>query len=356
MTDTRRAERELIRHDSPAEQPLVEPAPPEEARPEPPHGLVPAALDLGKRAVKGFVRDKSPTIAASLSYYAVVALAPLLILAVALLGLFLKRAATEALLVSQARTFAGPQIAAVVQGVIAASRNRAASGVSAIIGIGAAVLGAAGGFAQLQGALNTVWNVSKKRKRGIVGAIVSRLPSFLMLGVVVALLLVSAAASAVTGTLDFPLAGGSLPPWVLQVANFVISLGVLTLAFAAVYKVLPDTDVKWRDVWTGGAFTALLFTAGRAVLGLYLGHSAVASAYGAAGSLALLLVWVYYSAQVVLFGAEFTQVYACTYGSRKSGELCGVRPEGGPAADARQAPEEPQGRPGRAMRGGAHVT
>ena len=276
-------------------------------------------VSVVKRAGQGFVRDKSPRIAAALSYYATVALAPLLIVAIAVLGLLMESTASRAFLVAQATNFAGPQVGKLIGTILAGAGNGVGSGAAAVIGIVAAVIGAAGGFWQLQDALNTVWNVSKKPEPGIKGIVVSRLPSFLMLVVVVMLLFTSAVASTIFGSLNFPLLGaGTRPSWLLESANVVISLGVLTLAFAAVYKVLPDADVPWRDVWFGAGLTAALFTIGKTVLGVYLGHSAVASAFGAAGSLVLLLIWVYYSAQVVLFGAEFTQVWACTYGSRQS--------------------------------------
>jgi len=276
-------------------------------------------VSVVKRAGEGFVRDKSPRIAAALSYYATVALAPLLIVAIAVLGLLMENAASRAFLEAQATNFAGPQVGHVVGAIAAGLGNRGGSGVAAVIGIVAAVIGAAGGFAQLQDALNTVWDVSKKREPGVRGIVVARLPSFLMLVVVVLLLFTSAVASTIFGSLSFPLrGGGTLPSWLLETVNVVISLGVLTLAFAALYKVLPDTQIPWRDVWFGAALTAVLLTIGKTVLGVYLGRSAVVSAFGAAGSLALLLIWVYYSAQVVLFGAEFTEAWSCTYGSRKS--------------------------------------
>src|SRR5262249_51415293 len=173
------------------------------------------------------------------------------------------------------------------------------------------LLGATGVFAELQEDLNIVWNVESRRPSGIWAAIKDRFLSFVMVLVIGFLLLVSLVASAALTALG-KYASELLPQstvW-LRLAELAISLGLFTLLFAMIYKILPDAEVAWGDVWVGAAVTALLFTIGKFLIGLYLGSSGIGSTYGAAGSLAVFLVWVYYSAQILFFGAEFTQVYA----------------------------------------------
>jgi hypothetical protein len=179
------------------------------------------------------------------------------------------------------------------------------------------VLGAAGFFGQLQDALNTVWEVTPKPGGGILDMIKGRFLSFTMVLGIGFLLLVSLLISTVLANLT-NVVGNMLPgaDLLAQIINFVVSFLVVTLLFAMIYKVLPDAVIAWSDVWVGAAITALLFNIGKFLLGLYLGSSSIASTYGAAGSLVVLLVWVYYSAQILLFGAEFTQVYAQRFGSR----------------------------------------
>jgi membrane protein len=188
--------------------------------------------------------------------------------------------------------------------------------VSSIVGIVVLLFGASGVFGELQAALNTVWEVQPKPDRGLWGMIKDRFFSFTMvLGVgflLLVSLLLSAALSAVGRFLSERLPGGEA---LWQVLNFVISLGVVTSLFALIFKVVPDVKIEWRNVWIGAAVTALLFTLGKFLLGLYLGKASFASMYGAAGSLVVLVVWVYYSAQILFLGAEFTQVYARHNGS-----------------------------------------
>ena len=177
------------------------------------------------------------------------------------------------------------------------------------------LLGAAGLFGELQGALNTIWGVRPKPGRGVLGLLRDRFLSFSMVLGTTFLLLVSLVVSAALAAL-----GSLFGEWqtavVGQVVNQVISLGVVTLLFAMIYRFLPDVKIAWRDVWLGAVITAVLFTVGKYLIGLYLGRTSTASAFGAAGSLAVLLIWLYYSAQIFLFGAEFTKVHANRFGSR----------------------------------------
>ena len=176
--------------------------------------------------------------------------------------------------------------------------------------------GATGAFAQLQDALNTIWGVVPKPGRGVLGILQDRLFSFMLVIGIGFLLLVSLVLSAALAALG-KFFGYLLPvpEAILHIVNFVLSFGVITLLFAMMYKILPDVKIGWSDVWIGAAMTALLFSVGKFLIGLYLGKSGVASAYGAAGSLVVILLWVYYSSQILLFGAEFTFVYANKYGS-----------------------------------------
>jgi len=189
--------------------------------------------------------------------------------------------------------------------------------IASIIGVVTLILGAAGLFGQLQDALNTVWGVEPKPDQGIVATLRARLLSFTMVLGIGFLLLVSLVISAVLSALNNWMAG-ALPfsPVILQIINLVISLVVITALFSVIYKVLPDVKIAWRDVFLGALVTALLFTIGKFLIGLYLGHSSIATSYGAAGSFVVLLLWIYYSAQILLFGAEFTQVFARRYGSK----------------------------------------
>ena len=230
----------------------------------------------------------------------------------------------------------GPQTAHFVEGVIANAAKPSSLSLASIVTIGAMLFGASGLFAQLQDALNTIWKVEPKSS-GIVFMIKQRLFLFMMIFSIGVVLIVSFFASVIVsgaifyldslGTQGLEMIGqisptlGTLTGYVnlgklLQTLNNLVSFGIITLMFALIYKLLPDAEIAWNDVWIGAAVTSLLFTLGKYLIGLYLGSISVGSAYGAAGSLIVLLVWVYYSAQVFLLGAEFTQVYSRRFGSR----------------------------------------
>jgi membrane protein len=183
-----------------------------------------------------------------------------------------------------------------------------------ILGVIALIVGATGLFTELQGALNTVWGVQPKSGRGMWGIVKDRALSFAMVLGSALLLLASLVVSTVLDQITEQLGGWPHPVLMGQVINFLVSFGVITLLFAMIYRFLPDVVIAWRDVWLGALVTSLLFAIGKYLIGLYLGHSAVASAYGAAGSLAMLLIWLYYSAQIFLFGAELTKAYANRFG------------------------------------------
>ena len=261
--------------------------------------------------------DKVPRHGAALAYYTVLSLVPLLVVIIGMIGLIFGQEAAQGYIVEQIAALVGPQSAAAIKDMIQRANQPTTGIVATVVATATLLLGASGVFGQLQDSLNTIWGVEPKEGRGIWGLIKDRFISFAALLGTGFLLLVSLVLSA--GLAAFgKWFGGWLPApeVVLQVLEFLISFAVITGLFAMIFKTLPDAHVAWRDVWVGAALTAMLFTVGKFAIGLYLGKSDVGSAYGAAGSLVILLVWVYYSAQILLFGAEFTQVYANAVGSR----------------------------------------
>ncbi len=272
-------------------------------------------LSLLREAFDEWNKDNAVRLAAALAYFTVFSIAPLLIVIIAIAGAVLGQNDVQMRLQAQIADLIGQQGAETISATIDAIRQPSESIPATLIGIGTLLLGAAGLFGQLQGALNTVWGVVPAPNANLLFTIRQRFLSFAMVLGVGFLLLVSLVINTVLAGLQafllsmFP-AGGLL----LQATNFVVSITVITLLFAMIYKVLPDVEIRWRDVWVGAAFTALLFSLGKFLIGQYLGRSGVASPYGAAGSLVLILLWVFYSAQILLYGAEFTQVYARRYG------------------------------------------
>src|SRR5262245_48101968 len=253
--------------------------------------------------------DNASRLAAALSFYAALSLAPLLIIVLGIAGFVFGREAATGQLIAEMRMFFGHQRAQIFQDIIA-SANRPASGlVSTIVGTIVLLFGASGVFSALQDGLNTVWNVQRKGERGLVGVIKNQFLSFAMVFGIGFLLLVSLVISALLSALGDILFGGVTARAIaVEIGNFILSFLCVTILFALMYKVLPDVEIVWNDVWIGAVLTALLFTLGKLGLGIYLGRSTFASAYGAAGSFVVILVWIYYSAQIVFFGAELTQV------------------------------------------------
>src|SRR5205823_6143695 len=239
------------------------------------------------------------------------------IIAVAVASLIYRREAATGQIVAQIQRTVGPQAAQAIQEMVRHSSKPSSGIIGSIIGVATLLLGAGGVFGQLQDALNTVWEVEPRPGRGLMAMLKERFLSYSMILGVGFLLLVSLLLSAGLEALAKYM-GHALPwlPAVGPVLDVLLSVVVFTLLFAMIYKVLPDAEVEWRDVWIGALMTAALFAIGKLLIGFYLGRSTVASAYGAAGSLVVLLLWIYYSAQILLFGAEFTKVYAVMHGSR----------------------------------------
>jgi membrane protein len=272
---------------------------------------------LVKTTVSDWIDDNAPRLAAALAYYSLLSLAPLVVLAIAIAGLVVSEDAVRGGIAHQLGGLVGATGAAAVQSIVKSAKAPTTGIVSTVVGVVVLLFGASGVFGELQSALNSIWEVAPRPGRGLRGLIKDRLFSFAMVTGVAFLLLVSlivsAALAAMGRFLSHALPGGEVF-W--QLLNFVISLGIVTGLFALMFKTVPDAEVAWRDVWAGAFVTAVFFTFGKFVIGLYLGKSAIASSYGAAGSLVVLVVWVYYSASILLFGAEFTQVYASNRGSR----------------------------------------
>jgi membrane protein len=253
---------------------------------------------------------KAPRIGAALAYYTTFSMAPILIIAIAVAGMVYGVDAAREEVGVQMRGLLGETGAKAVEEMLA-NANQGGSGVIAtVIGTVTLLLGASGLFGELQGALNLIWNAPPKPKVGLLTLIRARFLSFAMVLVIGFLLVVSLMVSATLSGLQGSFGGFITSPFVAQCVNVVISLLVTTSLFALIYRVLPDVKIAWRDVAIGAFVTAVLFAIGKQAIGLYIGNSTLASAYGAAGSLVVMLVWTYYSAQLILFGAIFTQVYA----------------------------------------------
>jgi membrane protein len=278
--------------------------------------------DLLKDTMREWQEDKASRLAAALAYYTIFSMAPLIIIVLGIVGYLFGRDIVGSYLVEQGRGLVGVEGAQIFQAIIANASQPTSSVIATLIGIATLLFGALGVFGQLQDALNTVWGVGPKPGRGIWGFIETRVLSFTMVLGIGFLLLVSLLLSSLLAALS-----GFLSNWllsfsvvVLEALNLVVSFGVITLLFAMIYKILPDVEIGWSDVWLGAAVTALLFTIGKFALGFYLGRQTFGSTYGAAGSILIILLWVYYSAQILLFGAEFTQVYAKKYGRIRADE------------------------------------
>ena len=270
---------------------------------------------LLKTSAGEWSKDKSPRLGAALSYYTIFAMPPLFMIAIFMASLVFDATSVRTQMFSQVGGLIGQKSAEAIQAAMTAQYETHKGLVASIIAIITLLVTSTGLFIELQDALNTIWGVETKPGRGIAGFVRTRLMSFAMVVGIGFLLLVSLIVSAALAAFSkyindlFPAMG------VLSIiATDVVAFGVITVLFAMIYKVLPDVKIAWRDVWVGGAVTSLLFTLGKFLLGLYLAKSTTITAYGAAGSVVLVLLWVYYSAQILFFGAEITKVYANRFG------------------------------------------
>jgi membrane protein len=272
---------------------------------------------LVKDTVLSFINDEALSRGAAIAFYTVTSIAPVLLIVIAIAGLAFGRDAAQNAITTQLSSLMGQQTAEVLQSAVASAAGKSSGIVASIVGIITLFATASGVFGEMQSALNAIWKAKPK------GTTVSRLirARATSLGLVAALgfllmvsLVVSAALTAFGDQLNAILPFGTL---FLSVVNVIVSLGLISILFAAIYKVLPDRHLEWRDVIVGAVATAILFTIGKSLIGWYIGSSAVASSYGAAGALIVLLFWVYYSVQIFLLGAEFTKAYANRHGSKQ---------------------------------------
>ncbi len=268
---------------------------------------------LLSQAGREWLDDNAPRIGAALAFYTTFAIAPLLLICMAVAGMIFGDQAARGGLLRQLNDLVGEDGAVALQAMLASAGAPRHGFWATVVGIAMIVVGAVGLFSELQGALNSIWNVKVRPGRGWLGFLKDRFLSFTMVLGTAFLLLVSLVVSTAIAALTSRFDESSA--FFAPIINWVVSFAVITLLFAMIFRFLPDAKIAWSDVWLGALVTSVLFNAGKHAIGFYLAQSAVRSAYGAAGSLAVLLTWLYYASQVFLFGAELTQVYAKRFGS-----------------------------------------
>lgn len=275
------------------------------------HPLLREIPGLLLKAAKGWSSDNVPRLGASLAYYTLFSIGPILLIAIAIAGFVFGPEAVRGEIVQQLQGMVGPDGAKVVQDLVESASLPGRGAIAITVGAVTFLLAATGVFLELQHALNTIFRVKAKSDSGISGMVKARIRSFGLVLSIGFVLMVSLGVSAALAAMSAYLGDGAgVSSIIWQVINVAVSFGVITLMFALIYRFLPDVKLSWRDVWVGSITTALLFTIGKQLLAVYLGHSSTASSYGAAGSVIVLLLWVYYSAQIILFGAELTRIYA----------------------------------------------
>jgi membrane protein len=305
--------------------------------------IIKTAWDVITETFTKWIDDKSPRLAAALSYYTVFAMAPTLVIVIAVASIVFGQEAAQGKIVSEIDGLVGREGAEAVETILKNSARDESGPIATVVGFIALIAGATSVFIELQDSLNSIWGVAPKPGRGIMGMLRDRFLSFAMVVgsgfVLMVSLVVSAGIAALGDWLSSAMPNVSVV--LLQVIQNAVSIAIFTVLIGGIYKVLPDARIAWRDVMIGGAITAVLFTIGKFLIGLYLGQGSIASTYGAAGSLAVLFVWVYYSALIFFLGAEFTQVYANRWGRRVqpaanaillSNREC-IQPDGKPADD-----------------------
>ena len=298
---------------------------------------------LTKESVIAWRADHASSMGGALAYYTLFSIAPILVIAIAVAGFFFGEEAARGEILVQLRGMLGDDGAAAVQGLLESARRPEQGLLATVAGVLLLIVGATTVFAELQMDLDRIWKIpAAEQKGGLWGLLRSRLLSFGLILALGFLLLVSLIFSAALAALG-QWWGSYFDGWdtVLEMVNFIVALAITTGLFAMIYKLLPSVEIAWRDVWIGAAVTALLFALGKTLIGIYIGRSSVASGFGAAGSFVVLLIWVYYSTQIFLLGAEFTGVYARKHGSHK-GKIAAKRHKRGPitaAADSSPSAE-----------------
>jgi membrane protein len=263
---------------------------------------------LVKQSVNGWLEDRAASMGAALAYYTAFSIAPLLIIAIAVAGLVFGRDAAQAAVVGQLQGLLGVAGGNAIAEMLQSTTDFGSSVVAIVIGVGALILTATTAFVELQDDLDRIWKAKPRAGSGLINLIRSRLLSFGMVLAIGFLLTVSLVLSAAVAALGDSLLGEA--ELLLQAITFLGSFAVITALFATIYKVLPNVEIAWEDVWIGAAITALLFEIGKVLIGLYIGKSSVASSFGTAGPFVVLMLWIYYSTQIFLLGAEFTNAHA----------------------------------------------
>jgi membrane protein len=277
-----------------------------------------ATWHLCYETVNEWVNDRASRKGAALAFYTVFSLAPILILSIAIAGLFFGQEAARGEIFGQVKDLLGTDAAAAIQAMIQSASRPGAGLIATAIGVVTLCIGATTALAELKDGLDQIWRAPPERTSGFWYFVRKRLLSVGLILSLGFLLLVSLVFSALVSALARVWGPADATGMVLQAMNFLFSFALVTLLFAMIYKILPSVHIAWKDVAIGSIITAALFSVGKALIGVYLGNSAVTSSYGAAGSVILVLIWVYYSAQIFLLGAEFTKVYAHRYGSRRN--------------------------------------
>jgi membrane protein len=277
-----------------------------------------AGWQMTKDTINGFMEDNCLSRGASIAYFTIFSLAPILLVVIAIAGFVFGEDAARGVLFGKLKGMLGPDAAGLVQSMIQSASNKKSGIIATVVSIVMLLVTASGVFGELQSSLNAIWKADPSAHGTVTRMLKARAQS---LGLIVTLgflmlvtLAISAAISAAWNHIDQVVPGASS---LLRIVNFLVSFCVTTVLFGAVYKVLPDKRIEWRDVFIGSVFTALLYTIGKTIIARYIGSSSVGSSYGAASALVVLLLWVYYSAQIFLLGAEFTKVYAYRHGSRR---------------------------------------
>ena len=300
------------------------------------------AWRLAQRAVRAWADDYAPSMGAALSYYALFSIAPLLLIVIGVAGYFFGEEAARGEMYGQLATLIGPDGAHAVQGLVAAARKPQSGVLAVVVGTALLIGGASTVFGELQNALDRIWRAPAREKaKGWWTLLRTRVLSFGMILGIAFLLMVSLVLSAAVAALG--------RWWGLHLIDMVASFGLTTVLFAMIYKFMPRVRIAWRDVWVGAAITAALFAVGKWAIGLYIGRSSVASAFGAASSLVVAMVWVYYSSQIFLLGAEFTRVHAEAHGARAMAPPAPAAPDAIRVQTAANAPLINPARPGRTL-------
>jgi membrane protein len=277
------------------------------------------AWHLARAAAIGWWNDRALSLGAAIAYYTVFSLAPLLLVAIAIAGLVFGREAAQAALVEEISALAGPDAAEAIRTMLASASDVGSGVIGTVVGVATFLVLVTGALFELQDDLNIIFRVERAARSGVLAFLRTRFFSLALIIAIGFLLLVSLVVDAALTAVSQYIAGAW--PLLLRVLNFVVSLAATAALFALVFKLLPDADLAWREVAVGASVTAILFALGKFAIGYYLGKSELASTYGAAASIITILLWIYYSSQILLLGAEFTRAYAEHRGSRREGRL-----------------------------------